>query len=115
MYASECAQVFLSQEEFYVLFFFFSFLTVENQKVQLTEGSRSHHSINCTSTRTPVTKELNYNLDTHTSTGRLKAAEKKDACNVENSRKKEMEILGTSSKNDSIPEVEALLARLRAL
>ncbi|XP_057563592.1 protein diaphanous homolog 3 isoform X3 [Hippopotamus amphibius kiboko] len=87
----------------------------ENQKLQLTEGSRSHYNINCSSTRTAVTKELNYNLDTHTSTGRIKAAEKKEACNVESNRKKEMELLGSVSENESIPEVEALLARLRAL
>ncbi|XP_060047409.1 protein diaphanous homolog 3 [Erinaceus europaeus] len=85
----------------------------ENQKVQLTEGSRSHNNINCNSTRTPVAKELNYNLDTHTSTGRIKAVENKDACKVESNRK--MELLGSDSKNESIPEVEALLARLRAL
>ncbi|XP_053772778.1 protein diaphanous homolog 3 [Desmodus rotundus] len=87
----------------------------ENQKVQLTEGSRSHCSISCNSTRIPVTKELNCNLDTHASTGRTKAAERKEACNVESNRKKEMELLGSVSKNESIPEVEALLARLRAL
>ncbi|XP_015341503.2 protein diaphanous homolog 3 isoform X1 [Marmota marmota marmota] len=87
----------------------------ENQKVQLTEGSRSHYSINCNSTRTTVAKELNYNPDTHTSTGRIKAVEKKEACNVESTRKKEMELLGCVSKNESVPEVEALLARLRAL
>ncbi|XP_053072193.1 protein diaphanous homolog 3 isoform X2 [Acinonyx jubatus] len=87
----------------------------ENQKVQLTEGSRSHYNINCNSTRTPVAKELNYNVDTHTSTERIKAVEKKEACNVESNRKKEMELLGSVSKNESVPEVEALLARLRAL
>ncbi|XP_058132581.1 protein diaphanous homolog 3 [Dasypus novemcinctus] len=87
----------------------------ENQKVQLTEGSRSHYNINCNSTRTPVAKELNYDLDTHPSTGRIKAVEKKEACNVESNRKKEMELLGSVSKNESVPEVEALLARLRAL
>ncbi|XP_058404259.1 protein diaphanous homolog 3 isoform X2 [Diceros bicornis minor] len=87
----------------------------ENQQAQLTEGSRSHYNSNCNSTRTPVAKELNYNLDTHTSTGRIKAVEKKEACNVESNRKKEMELLGSVSKNESIPEVEALLARLRAL
>ncbi|XP_063088770.1 protein diaphanous homolog 3 isoform X1 [Cavia porcellus] len=87
----------------------------ENQNVQLTEGSCSHYDINRNSTRTAVTKELNYNLDTRTSTGRIKAVEKKEACAVESSRKKEMELLGSVSKNESIPEVEALLARLRAL
>ncbi|XP_065757905.1 protein diaphanous homolog 3 isoform X4 [Muntiacus reevesi] len=87
----------------------------ENQKLQLTEGSRSHYNINCSSTRIAVAKELNYNLDTHTSTARIKAVEKKEACNAESSRKKEMELLGSVSKNEPIPEVEALLARLRAL
>lgn len=82
--------------------------------MQLTEGSHPHHSINCNSTKTPVAKELNYNLDTQTSTGRIKAAEK-EACNAESNRKKEMELLGSVSKSESVPEVEALLARLRAL
>ncbi|XP_040610898.1 protein diaphanous homolog 3 isoform X2 [Mesocricetus auratus] len=86
----------------------------ENQKAQLTEGSRPHHSINGNSTRTPVAKELNYNLDTHKSTGRIKAVEK-EACNAESNRKKEMELLGSVSKGESVPEVETLLARLRAL
>lgn len=87
----------------------------ENQKAQLTEGSRSHYNIHCNSTRTPAAQELNYNLDTHMSTGRMKAAEKKEACNVESNRKKEVGPLGPVSKSESIPEVEALLARLRAL
>lgn len=86
----------------------------ENQKMLLSEGLRPHHSINCNSTRTPVAKELNCNLDTHTSTGRIKAVEK-EACNAESNRKKEMELLGSVSKSESVPEVEALLARLRAL
>lgn len=86
-----------------------------NQKLQLTEGSRSHYNINCSSTRTAVAKELNYNLDTHTSTRRTKAVEKKEACDAESNREKEMGLLGSVSKNEPIPEVEALLARLRAL
>ncbi|XP_073068650.1 protein diaphanous homolog 3 isoform X5 [Manis javanica] len=87
----------------------------ENQKVQLTEGSRLHHNINCNSTRTSVTKELNYNLDTRTTTERIKAVEKKEVCKGESNRKKEMELLRSVSKTESIPEVEALLARLRSL
>ncbi|XP_019511445.1 PREDICTED: protein diaphanous homolog 3 [Hipposideros armiger] len=87
----------------------------ENQKAQLTERSHSHYNIHCNSTRTPAAQELNYNLDTHMSTGRMKAAEKKEACNVESNRKKEVGPLGPVSKSESIPEVEALLARLRAL
>jgi diaphanous 3 len=83
--------------------------------VPLTESSRSHYNINCNSTRTPAAKELNYNLDTHTSTGRIKAVEKKEACNMESNRKKEMELPGSGSKSELAPEVEALLARLRAL
>lgn len=82
--------------------------------MQLTEGSCPHHSINGNSTRTPAVKELNYNLDTHKSTGRIKAAEK-EPCNAESNRKKEMELRGSISKSESVPEVEALLARLRAL
>lgn len=91
------------------------FLTLENQKLQLTEGPHSHYNINCSSTRTAVAKELNYNLDTHTSTGRTKAVEKKEACDAESNREKEMGLIGSVSKNEPIPEVEALLARLRAL
>ncbi|ELR62745.1 Protein diaphanous-like protein 3 [Bos mutus] len=87
----------------------------ENQKLQLTEGPHSHYNINCSSTRTAVAKELNYNLDTHTSTGRTKAVEKKEACDAESNREKEMGLIGSVSKNEPIPEVEALLARLRAL
>ncbi|KAM4859649.1 protein diaphanous homolog 3 isoform 1-T1 [Thomomys bottae] len=87
----------------------------ENQKAPVTEGAHSHYSINCNSTRTPASKELNYNVDTQTCAGRIKAVEKKEACNVESNRKKDMELPGSVSKNESIPEVEALLARLRAL
>lgn len=74
-----------------------------------------HHNINCNSTRTSVTKELNYNLDTRTTTERIKAVEKKEVCKGESNRKKEMELLRSVSKTESIPEVEALLARLRSL
>ncbi|XP_075419116.1 protein diaphanous homolog 3 isoform X2 [Tenrec ecaudatus] len=87
----------------------------ENQNVPLTEGSHPHRRISCNSTRTTVTKELSCNVDTIPPTGRTKAAEKKEACNVESNRKKEMELLGTVSKNELAPEIEALLARLRAL
>jgi diaphanous 3 len=41
--------------------------------------------------------------------------EKKEACNMESNRKKEMELPGSGSKSELAPEVEALLARLRAL
>lgn len=91
------------------------FLTVENQKVHSTEGSRSHYNIKCDSTRTPVARELDGNRDTNTSTGRSQVVEKKDTFSVGSNRKKEAELHGSVSKSDSVPEVEALLARLRAL
>ncbi|XP_038597190.1 protein diaphanous homolog 3 isoform X2 [Tachyglossus aculeatus] len=87
----------------------------ENQKTQ-SEGPCSHHSINFNSTRTPVAKELNYNLDTHLSPAKTKAVGRKETSyNVEGKREKELEVVGSASKNESMPEVEALLARLRAL
>lgn len=92
-----------------------SLLSVENQKVQLTEGSRSHHRIDGSSTRTSVAKELNYDLDTRSSTGRTKAVERKAACPAESGRQRGAGPLGSVSKSEAIPEVEALLARLRAL
>ncbi|XP_039733103.1 protein diaphanous homolog 3 [Pteropus medius] len=87
----------------------------ENQKVHSTEGSRSHYNIKCDSTRTPVARELDGNRDTNTSTGRSQVVEKKDTFSVGSNRKKEAELHGSVSKSDSVPEVEALLARLRAL
>ncbi|XP_043851074.1 LOW QUALITY PROTEIN: protein diaphanous homolog 3 [Dromiciops gliroides] len=87
----------------------------ENQKKQLVEGPHSYHKLHCNSTRTPIAKELNYNQDTHSSIMRIKDIGKKETCKVEGTKEKETEPLGSISKTESLPEVEALLARLRAL
>uniref|UniRef100_A0A8C4JM85 Diaphanous related formin 3 n=1 Tax=Dromaius novaehollandiae TaxID=8790 RepID=A0A8C4JM85_DRONO len=86
----------------------------ENQKVQL-EKSCSHHSISLNSTRSPVTKEISYDMETNSSTAWSKAAGRKEACNGEGNKEKKIERIGSPSKGEAIPEVEALLARLRAL
>ncbi|XP_067148702.1 protein diaphanous homolog 3 [Apteryx mantelli] len=86
----------------------------ENQKAQL-EKSCSHHNISLNSTRSPVTKEISYDMETNSSTAWSKAAGRKEACNGEGNKEKKIEHIGSPSKGEVIPEVEALLARLRAL
>ncbi|XP_043389635.1 protein diaphanous homolog 3 isoform X1 [Chelonia mydas] len=86
----------------------------ENQKAHL-EKSHSNHNINFNFTRTPVTKELNYDMEANSSTARSKAVGRKETYNGESNREKELELVGSASKGDVVPEVEALLARLRAL
>uniref|UniRef100_A0A8D0G4W5 Uncharacterized protein n=1 Tax=Sphenodon punctatus TaxID=8508 RepID=A0A8D0G4W5_SPHPU len=78
-------------------------------------SSHSHHNMNFSLTRTPITKELNYNMETNSSTAKSKTAGRKEAFNSEINVEKEMEPVGFSSRGEAIPEVEALLARLRAL
>lgn len=85
----------------------------ENQKAQL-EKSCSRHSISLNSTRSPVTKEVTYDVET-SSMAWNKAAGRKEACNGEGNKEKKTERNGSPSKGETIPEVEALLARLRAL
>nr|XP_006113623.1 protein diaphanous homolog 3 [Pelodiscus sinensis] len=86
----------------------------ENQKTQL-EKSHSHHNIDFNFTRTPITKEHNYDLETNSSITRSKAVGRKETYNGESNKEKEMEFVGSASKGEVVPEVEALLARLRAL
>ncbi|CAM2096210.1 unnamed protein product [Caretta caretta] len=86
----------------------------ENQKAHL-EKSHSNHNISFNFTRTPITKELNYDMEANSSTARSKAVGRKETYNGESNREKEMELVGSASKGDVVPEVEALLARLRAL
>uniref|UniRef100_A0A8B9P060 Diaphanous related formin 3 n=1 Tax=Apteryx owenii TaxID=8824 RepID=A0A8B9P060_APTOW len=86
----------------------------ENQKAQL-EKSCSHHNISLNSTRSPVTKEISYDMETNSSTAWSKAAGRKEACNGEGNKEKKIEHIGSPFKGEVIPEVEALLARLRAL
>uniref|UniRef100_A0A669PH24 Diaphanous related formin 3 n=1 Tax=Phasianus colchicus TaxID=9054 RepID=A0A669PH24_PHACC len=85
----------------------------ENQKAQL-ENSCSHHNISLNSTRSPVTKEVTYDVET-SSMAWNKAAGRKEACNGEGNKERKTDRNGSPSKGETIPEVEALLARLRAL
>ncbi|XP_075447155.1 protein diaphanous homolog 3 isoform X3 [Ascaphus truei] len=81
----------------------------ENQRTQL-ERSRSRPNIHSNATRAPVAKELSYELETNSSTTRSR----KEVCNTEGNKEKGAGH-GSASKAESVPEVEALLARLRAL
>ncbi|XP_054255193.1 protein diaphanous homolog 3 isoform X1 [Indicator indicator] len=85
----------------------------ENQKGQL-EKSCSHHNISLNLTRSPVTKEVPYDVET-SSTAWNKAVGRKEACHGEGNKEKKIDRVGSPSKGEAIPEVEALLARLRAL
>ncbi|XP_062983497.1 protein diaphanous homolog 3 [Elgaria multicarinata webbii] len=86
----------------------------ENQKAP-TENLHSHHNMIAVSSRNPVSKELNHEMGTNSSAEKKKALWKKDVSNGGSSRGKDTELAGFVSKGESIPEVEALLARLRAL
>jgi len=88
--------------------------SAENQKGQL-EKSCSHHSISLNLTRSPVTKEVTYDVETSSSTGWNKAVGRKEACHGESNKEKKTEPVGSPSKREAMPEVDALLARLRAL
>lgn len=91
----------------------FDLSSAENQKGQL-EKPCSHHSISLNSTRSPVTKEVTYDVET-SSKVLSKALGRKEACHGEGSKEKKIDRIGSPSKGEAIPEVEALLARLRAL
>lgn len=88
--------------------------STENQKGQLEEPC-SHHSISLNLTRSPVTKEVTYDMETSSSTTWNKAIGRKEACRGEGNKEKKTDHIQSSSKGEAIPEVEALLARLRAL
>ncbi|XP_068015007.1 protein diaphanous homolog 3 isoform X2 [Melanerpes formicivorus] len=85
----------------------------ENQKGQL-EKSCSHHNTSLNLARSPVTKEVSYDVET-SSTAWNKAAGRKEACHGEGNKEKKIDRVGSPSKAEAIPEVDALLARLRAL
>ncbi|PKK32548.1 diaphanous-related formin 3, transcript variant X2 [Columba livia] len=86
----------------------------ENQKGQL-EKSRSHHSTSLNLTRSPVTKEVTCDVETSSSAVWNKAVGRKEACHGEGNKDKKIDRIGSPSKGETIPEVDALLARLRAL
>ncbi|XP_061313241.1 protein diaphanous homolog 3 isoform X2 [Pezoporus flaviventris] len=84
----------------------------ENQKGQL-EKSCSHHSISLNLTTSPVPKEATCDVVASSAVWN-KPVGKKEACHGESNREKKTGHMG-SAKGEDIPEVEALLARLRAL
>ncbi|XP_007891689.1 protein diaphanous homolog 3-like [Callorhinchus milii] len=86
----------------------------ENQKTQL-ERSRSRQNIHLNSTRIPIAKELSYEVEAQSSTARSKAVGRREGLAGLGSREKAVETINSIAKGDAVPEVEALLARLRAL
>ncbi|XP_068123929.1 protein diaphanous homolog 3 isoform X2 [Hyperolius riggenbachi] len=86
----------------------------ENQKPQF-ERSRSRPNIHSNTARAPVAKELSYELESHSSTTRSKVTARKEVCNSDIHKDKGPGHHGSAAKSEPIPEVEALLARLRAL
>ncbi|XP_054829401.1 protein diaphanous homolog 3 [Eublepharis macularius] len=86
----------------------------ENQ-VATTEKLHSHNSTNVLLARNQLSKEHNHGMEASSSAEKRKAVGKKDINHGGSSKEKEIELAGCSSKQEAIPEVEALLARLRAL
>nr|XP_056718167.1 protein diaphanous homolog 3 isoform X2 [Euleptes europaea] len=86
----------------------------ENQ-VAAAEKLHLHLSANTTLVRSQLSKERNHEMEAGLSAEKRKATGKKDISHGGSSREKEIEFSNSSSKREAIPEVEALLARLRAL
>ncbi|KAM5180967.1 protein diaphanous homolog 3 [Mantella aurantiaca] len=85
----------------------------ENQKPQF-ERSRSRPNLHPNAARAPVAKELSYDLEPHSSTVKSKVTARKEVNSSEGHKDKGVGH-GSAAKPESIPEVDALLARLRAL
>ncbi|XP_078246866.1 protein diaphanous homolog 3 isoform X2 [Pogona vitticeps] len=79
-----------------------------NQNVP-AENIHLHSNVYAQAARNPVSKELNREMETNSPVGKKKAETNKDISNGE------MEQTDIVSKGEVMPEVEALLARLRAL
>uniref|UniRef100_A0A8D0FWI4 Diaphanous related formin 3 n=1 Tax=Strix occidentalis caurina TaxID=311401 RepID=A0A8D0FWI4_STROC len=101
-----------SKGEYSILHFVFQ-RKLKNQKGQL-EKSCSHHSTSLNLTRSPVTKEVPYDVES-SSMAWNRAVGRKETCHGEGNKEKKIDRIGSPSKGEAIPEVEALLARLRAL
>ncbi|GCC29872.1 hypothetical protein chiPu_0008315 [Chiloscyllium punctatum] len=86
----------------------------ENQKAEL-ERSHSGQNIHLNTARIPITKEPSYETEAYSSNTRSKAVRKREGHAVSDLRKKEMGTVISDTENNAVPEVEALLARLRAL
>ncbi|XP_048350879.1 protein diaphanous homolog 3 [Sphaerodactylus townsendi] len=81
----------------------------------MTEKSHLHPAANAMLARNQLGKERNHEMEASTSAEKRKAMGKEDISHGGSSSEKETELSGCSSKQEPIPEVEALLARLRAL
>nr|XP_060625366.1 protein diaphanous homolog 3 isoform X1 [Anolis sagrei ordinatus] len=86
----------------------------ENQQAP-AEKMHVHHNMNTSSSRNPVCKERHHEMEANSSVEKRKAAGRKEISNGRSDRGKETETASIVPKGESIPEVEALLARLRAL
>lgn len=90
------------------------FFLPENQKAG-TEKLHLCHNVNTTFTRNPLSKEVDHAIEANLSSEKKKGVGRKNVSSEGSSREKEMESVGFVSKEETIPEVQALLARLRAL
>lgn len=79
------------------------------------ERSRSRQNILLNATKIPNGKELSYEVEAHSSNARSKVVRKREGQVVLDIGEKEKKAICSSAKSDAVPEVEALLARLRAL
>ncbi|XP_062831658.1 protein diaphanous homolog 3 isoform X2 [Anolis carolinensis] len=86
----------------------------ENQQAP-TEKLHFHHNMNARSTRNLVCKEHHHEMEANSSLEKRKAVGKREISNGKSDRGKETEPASIVPKGETIPEVEALLARLRAL
>ncbi|XP_077200239.1 protein diaphanous homolog 3 isoform X2 [Paroedura picta] len=79
------------------------------------EKLHSHHNMNAPVARNRLAKEHNHETEASSPSEKRKAIGKKESSHGGSSREKEVERSGCSSRREALPEVEALLARLRAL
>lgn len=85
----------------------------DNQKAPTGQRLHPHHNMNGTSVKIPASKDVHRENEANSSAEKRNTVGKKKVPCGGSSRKEEVELGGT--KGEVIPEVEALLARLRAL
>ncbi|XP_026561170.1 protein diaphanous homolog 3 [Pseudonaja textilis] len=85
----------------------------DNQKAPTGEKLHPHHHMNGTLVRNPASKDIHRENEANSSVEKRNAVGKKKIPCGGSNRKEEAEL--GSSRGEGIPEVEALLARLRAL
>ncbi|XP_063160618.1 protein diaphanous homolog 3 [Candoia aspera] len=87
----------------------------ENQKAPTGEKLHPHHNMNVTLIRNPMSKDIHHEIEVNSSVEKRNPVGKKKAISGRTNRRDEIELGGSVSEGEVIPEVEALLARLRAL